>query len=73
MMIKSHIAQKDHTCSDCGLKIPKGHRYFRAHEEDGFVYYNDEKTHTNCELYKKPLTARELYSPKKGGDYGKEI
>lgn len=56
-MLKNHIAKKDHECSECGRKIPAGHRYFRRHDDTdtgraAFLKAGDHKEHTNCELYK---------------------
>lgn len=41
-------AQKDHWCTLCGHKIPKGHKYWRHYDE-----FHDTKEHSNCLEYRK--------------------
>lgn len=58
MTMKIVTAHKEHTCTLCGKKIPKGDRYWKeadlvealnkAIENGGREPY---KEHTNCELY----------------------
>lgn len=56
--LKIQTARKDHWCSLCRRRIPKGVRYFRE-QSDVQGAWDPEREHTNCEEFKdqpeKPL------------------
>jgi hypothetical protein len=45
--LRCQVARKDHECTLCFQKIPKGHRYWREYTETA-----DRKEHMNCEEYR---------------------
>ena len=45
--LKLQVARKDHRCTNCGKRIPKGHKYWRQYDD-----LTDRKEHTNCLEYK---------------------
>lgn len=48
--MKIQTARKDHRCTLCGRRIPKGARYWYSNEttDDTEVFDNDRREHTNC-------------------------
>lgn len=51
--MKLVTAKKDHWCSLCLRKIPKGHRYWQREPDKGYDIFSNVKEHTNCIEYER--------------------
>ena len=49
--LKTRVARKEHRCSECGRRIPKGVRYWYQSESEANDF-QDHREHTNCEDFK---------------------